>query len=416
MDVPFTAVSQAMAELQADARQHELARSISRGNALAQAVARGADARGLLRLLTQDFELPVALVDASGQVLAAAGVDATAIDGRAVATALGGPARAEVTFADGTVASLFGVGALDDHEAALVCLRSLVDLADAERAALEQTGRFRTLELARRHALHAIESRFAGELLEILYDPARRGRELPGRLRSFAIDPEGPLATLSVAFADEHAPTVPGLSELLARVLVRHGVAAVVPQGSDDAVAIVGWTAGADEAAALGQEFADALARDWPDRRAVVGVGGIATDHRELRRSLLEAREARRVAQRRRRGPAVATFDHVGSHRMLMALHEEHTLSDFTSAVLGPIRDHDRRHRAGLEDTLRTFLDLGGRFNESAAALHVHVNTLRNRLARIEELTGRDLSATDDRVDLDLALTVVHNDSSTDQD
>jgi DNA-binding PucR family transcriptional regulator len=32
------------------------------------------------------------------------------------------------------------------------------------------------------------------------------------------------------------------------------------------------------------------------------------------------------------------------------------------------------------------------------------VNTLRNRLARIEELTGRDLASTDDRVDLHLAL------------
>jgi PucR family transcriptional regulator, purine catabolism regulatory protein len=414
--VPFTAVSQAMAELQADARQHELARSISRGNALAQAVARGADARGVLRLLTRDFELPVALVDGSGHVLAAEGVDPETIDGRAVAAALAGPTRAEVLLADGTVASMFGVGALDDHEAALLCLRSLVDLADAERAALEQTARFLTLELARRHALHAIESRFAGELLEILYDPARRARELPGRLRSFAIDPEGPLATLSVAFADEDAPTVPGLSELLARVLIRRGAPAVVPQGSDDAVAIVGWTAGDDEVASLGQEFADLLARDYPGRRAVVGIGGVAADHRELRRSLLEAREARRVAQRRRRGPAVATFDHVGSHRMLMALHEDHTLSDFASAVLGPIREHDRRHRVDLEHTLRTFLDLGGRFNESAAALHVHVNTLRNRLARIEELTGRDLSATDDRVDLYLALNVVQNDSGRAED
>jgi purine catabolism regulator len=255
-------------------------------------------------------------------------------------------------------------------------------------------------------------------LLEILYDPARRARELPGRLRSFAIDPDRPLAALSVAFAEEPAPTVPGLSEVLARVLIRKGVPAVVPQGSDDAVAIVGWTEDAGEVAALGAELADALARGWPGRRAVVGVGGVAADHRELRRSLLEAREARRVAQRRRRGPAVATFDHVGSHRMLMALHSDHTLSDFAAAVLGPIRDHDANHRAELEHTLRTFLDLGGRFNESAAALHVHVNTLRNRLGRIEELTSRDLSATDDRVDLYLALgvDVVHTDSATRQD
>jgi DNA-binding PucR family transcriptional regulator len=90
---------------------------------------------------------------------------------------------------------------------------------------------------------------------------------------------------------------------------------------------------------------------------------------------------------------------------MLLALHDEHTLEDFAAAVLGPLREHDREHRTALEPTLRTFLDLGGRYADSAAALHVHVNTLRKRLERIEELTGRDVSATDDRVDFYLALT-----------
>src|SRR5919197_3400328 len=175
IEVPFTAVSQAMAELQADARQRELLRSVSRGNALAQAVARGAGERGVLRLLTEDLELPVALVDAGGHVVAAEGVGGGAVDGQAVAAALAGPARAEVSFADGAVATLFRVGALQDAEAALLCLRSLVELTEDERTALDQAARFLTLELARRHAVQAIESRFAGELLEMLYDIGRRG-------------------------------------------------------------------------------------------------------------------------------------------------------------------------------------------------------------------------------------------------
>ena len=38
--------------------------------------------------------------------------------------------------------------------------------------------------------------------------------------------------------------------------------------------------------------------------------------------------------------------------------------------------------------------------------LHVHVNTLRYRIARIEELTGRDLSCLDDQVNFFLALRI----------
>jgi DNA-binding PucR family transcriptional regulator len=41
---------------------------------------------------------------------------------------------------------------------------------------------------------------------------------------------------------------------------------------------------------------------------------------------------------------------------------------------------------------------------QCAAELHVHVNTLRYRIRRIEELTGRDLGSLEDRVDFFLAL------------
>ncbi|MFD1502866.1 PucR family transcriptional regulator, partial [Streptosporangium lutulentum] len=62
------------------------------------------------------------------------------------------------------------------------------------------------------------------------------------------------------------------------------------------------------------------------------------------------------------------------------------------------------RRGGELEATLRAFLDHDGHWAATAASLHVHVNTLRNRLSKIAELTGRDVSRTEDRVDLFLAL------------
>jgi hypothetical protein len=44
-----------------------------------------------------------------------------------------------------------------------------------------------------------------------------------------------------------------------------------------------------------------------------------------------------------------------------------------------------------LEVTLRTFLDLGMRVDDTAQALHVHANTLRHRLRRFEQATGANL-------------------------
>ena len=94
----------------------------------------------------------------------------------------------------------------------------------------------------------------------------------------------------------------------------------------------------------------------------------------------------------------------LGTHRLLLGLQDAETLRRFADGVLGPLREYDRRREAQLEDTLRAFLQYDGQFAATAAALYVHVNTLRNRLAKITELTGRDAARTVDRVDLFLAL------------
>ncbi|OLL71761.1 regulatory protein [Pseudonocardia sp. Ae168_Ps1] len=76
----------------------------------------------------------------------------------------------------------------------------------------------------------------------------------------------------------------------------------------------------------------------------------------------------------------------------------------FAAQVLGPVLDHDVRSGTGLAETLATFLDESGSWSRTAARLHLHVNTVRYRIGRVEELTGRDLGSFSDRVDLYLAL------------
>ena len=67
---------------------------------------------------------------------------------------------------------------------------------------------------------------------------------------------------------------------------------------------------------------------------------------------------------------------------------------------------HDDQHRAELLPTLREFLACSGSWNACAAKMYVHVNTVRYRIRRIEELTGRNLSCLDDQVDFFLALRI----------
>jgi DNA-binding PucR family transcriptional regulator len=61
-------------------------------------------------------------------------------------------------------------------------------------------------------------------------------------------------------------------------------------------------------------------------------------------------------------------------------------------AVLGGLRDRDPRDEEVLLGTLEAWFEHGGSGTRAATALHCHRNTVLNRLARVAELTGRDVN------------------------
>ncbi len=77
---------------------------------------------------------------------------------------------------------------------------------------------------------------------------------------------------------------------------------------------------------------------------------------------------------------------------------------DFARRVLGPVLDHDLSNDGGLLPTLEVFLACSGSWRRTADRIHVHLNTVRYRIGKVEKLTGRDLSRLDDKLDVYLAL------------
>ncbi|TSD99663.1 PucR family transcriptional regulator [Skermania sp. ID1734] len=75
-------------------------------------------------------------------------------------------------------------------------------------------------------------------------------------------------------------------------------------------------------------------------------------------------------------------------------------------SVLGGLNALPDEERAILVETFRAWLDAGGSANETAARIYVHPNTVRHRLHRIEEHTGRSLSRPKDVAELCLAFEI----------
>ncbi len=132
-----------------------------------------------------------------------------------------------------------------------------------------------------------------------------------------------------------------------------------------------------------------------------VGAGSAVTPD-EVATSLRESRYALQVC--RLEGWSQAGFADLGTYRLLLSMADPHALRAFTDAVLGSLDAYDRDHGGELLLSLQAFLRHNARWESAAAQLFVHRHTLRYRMRKVEELTGRDLSSSFDRMELWIAL------------
>jgi hypothetical protein len=120
--------------------------------------------------------------------------------------------------------------------------------------------------------------------------------------------------------------------------------------------------------------------------------------------ALEEARYLRRLAELRGGPVSVVSGEEVTSYVLLLATVPDEVRRTFATRVLGPVLAYDERTGAGLRETLEAFLACSGSWSRASEVLHLHINTVRYRIERIEQLTGRNLADLEDRVDVFLAL------------
>lgn len=170
-----------------------------------------------------------------------------------------------------------------------------------------------------------------------------------------------------------------------------------------------GWAWGVvatDDAAALVQRLSTAVGALDPGLGPAplrVGVSDPVTGGQGLLGAAAEAR-AVAVAVTESLPHTVTGPDRLSSHSLLLAGVPAELRQAYRARVLGPLIGHDRAHRTELVQTLAVYLDCSGSWSRCAERMHLHVNTVRYRVERIEALTGRDLRRLEDQVDLLLAL------------
>jgi purine catabolism regulator len=246
------------------------------------------------------------------------------------------------------------------------------------------------IELAKARAVAEAERRLQGDFFDALAAGSLSGSELAKGLARFGFRRDAEVAVVAIEGADPAE-----LAYAAEDHLSRSGGSYLISRNGSGVHVLVEAESGRDV-----ESLREALTGRL--RRELRLGAGSAVSPAEVARSLREARYALRVC--RLEGWSSAGFEHLGTYRLLLSMSEPDALRAFSDSLLGPLDAYDREHGGELQSSLRAFLQHNARWETAAAELFVHRHTLRYRMRKVEELTGRDLSSSFDRMEFWLAL------------
>ncbi|MGK9463596.1 helix-turn-helix domain-containing protein [Streptomyces sp. G6] len=283
-----------------------------------------------------------------------------------------------------------------------------VDQLTLERAAMVTS----LLLLARRSAAEA-EQRVRGELLDDLLDARDRDPRLLGdRARRLRAD----LAATHVVLAarlDATAPDADQEADARRRLwaaashlaATRHGLAAARDGGT---VLLLPLTTG-DGATDLARRTARHLGTavheavtvgaSAPVEDLAAHPDAVAAAYAEARRCL----DALRLLGRSGDGAAAEDFGFLG-----LLLAGDQNVSGFVDRTIGQVVAYDQRRGTELVRTLDAYFACGMSPARTKDALHVHVNTVAQRLERVGRLLGDDWQGPERALEIQLALRLHH--------
>ncbi|MDQ2895633.1 MAG: PucR family transcriptional regulator ligand-binding domain-containing protein [Actinomycetota bacterium] len=301
-------------------------------------------------------------------------------------------------------------------EAWLIAIKDSGPLSDFDRLTLHQAVIIVALELLRGRVAGDTERRLAGDVLAAIVDGDLAGTELARRLEPFGLAER--VAALAVQTPDDSRIASATVEEALATALREEASSGLVASTEKLTCALV---SGRDEAEVFG--LADRVMRRLetiltPGLRVGVGRPVPGSD---ARRSFHEARCAVEAValgiyagsrngngdgNRNGHGPsgALATYKDLGSFQLLLSLQDDEALKLFCDSILGPIEASEGHYGGELMRSLEAFIEENGQWERAARRLYCHRHTLRYRIKRVEELTGRNLGSARDRIEFWLAL------------
>ena len=393
LPTPFIAVSQRIAQRLADDQQQALQRAVAFQQALTRRALREGPA-GLVGLLARELGRPVVLLDEHGQPLAVSARAQPLARGLAVSLEAGRPRRPSSGMhrveTDAGAADLHALTGHYAHRGWLVVAAD-APLSPDDRLMVHHAVAVATLQLDRSRELDEARESVGATVLGLLLDHAPADGRLVRHLRHLGFGVREEVRVVVVPTRREAE-----VSALLQARLSTAAAANALARTGTGVVALVRAGAAEDVVTAVREVLAEV-----GEHASAVGVSGpvspaLAAD------ALVQARQASHSARQER--TSVGWYDRMALGAVLSDAAVRTRVRALTRASLEPLTERGGAADADLLRSLQVFLDHNGSWETAARALGVHRHTLRNRMSRVEQLTGLSLDVAHHRVVLYLAL------------
>ena len=356
----------------------------------------------LLNLLTEYLGTPVFLVSPMGEPLAGLPSEERFGSLPALSAAEESAARkAAVQFqVKDQKYTVMSAVAGDQHLASLIVAEQL---SAARLAVLERSALVLSASLLLERTFQDAQYRLQLELIDDLLSPrAANAAALTRRAGQFGLANHLPLVVRVVGVSDDQRQRALSVlrrqSEGAPGIIALHEshlcvIEPVERQDSNPSEA---------SAARTGRPIIDALKRHRIT--ASVGTSEPVTGFARLSAAHTEAHAVLRALQALSRDGEAADRAALGTAGMLLGAMDSPFAGQLLTAQLGPLLSYDERRGTQLVHTAWTFHENGGALQESADSLHIHPNTLRQRLDRIDALIGATWRRGSRSLDVQVAL------------
>lgn len=299
----------------------------------------------------------------------------------------------------------------------LAVVKDSGDFSDYDRIILHHVVTVTALELVKKKAVAETEKRLAGDFFDELVASDLYEAEIARRLAFFGLDPEAEhLITLvdidgfqAFTEGEREETVVQDIKERLHwtvdEFLARRALPFISAPRSDSVIVLLQTVSeSAHGVMRIARELHETIAETTPEVTVSIGVGRPHKSLIDLRQSYYEAHYSIKIRKLKGDRAVIASFDDLGSYGLLLGLQDTLSLEVFYESVLGALREYDEQNSSDLVKSLQCFLEANGHWGEAAERLYVHRHTLRYRMKRVEEITGRRLDSSQDRMEFWLAL------------